>query len=178
MTNINEIKVIETCTLFASTPYSSLCGTCTVCPNNGHVNAEVDGYSMCIMPTTIKTVVLINEQHTLMDAQSTLIEESFGEFVFVKVPASGWNKDEQHKVMNALSKMGEEETINVVFVSPIPSMIKALSFEEGYQSMSNDDRPGHVCCSVSVMANDSRDKKELPNGKVVYVVAKEGWYLA
>jgi hypothetical protein len=52
----------------------------------------------------------------------------------------------------------------VVFVSPIPAMIKRLVATKGADE-------------VLIFCNDKREKKELPNGKVIYVVAQDGWYL-
>jgi hypothetical protein len=41
----------------------------------------------------------------------------------------------------------------------------------------NSDGSGFNVPSWQVFHNDRREKKELPNGKVIMTVAKEGWEL-
>jgi len=49
----------------------------------------------------------------------------------------------------------------IVFVSPIPYMVKELAKD----------------ANVLVFHNDRREKKQLPNGKIIQVVAETGWQL-
>ena len=122
------------------------------------------------------TTIIINEQHSLLPVQKKLLEDTFGSWETLLVPSTVWNKDEQEAICSRLEGV-------VIFISPIPYMIKLLSM----------DAAANVCCvhnkgdglsgisnieKVFIMSNDVRDKKELPNGRVIYTVAKEGWYLA
>jgi hypothetical protein len=51
----------------------------------------------------------------------------------------------------------------IVFASPIPALIKKATLEFGGW--------------VKIFHNDHREKKELPNGRIIMVVAQEGWEL-
>lgn len=120
--------------------------------------------------------IVINEQHDLLEEQIHMLEERFGSNVeLVSVPANGWTLEEMKLVLNKL--IGE----TVVFVSPIPFLISALSFMGGYGHESNClSANGHLMgegTNVFIFHNDNREKKELPNGKIVFTVAKTGWQL-
>jgi uncharacterized protein (DUF111 family) len=52
-------------------------------------------------------------------------------------------------------KIGDQK---VIFVSPIPALMKLMRHWK-------------------VFHNDNREKKELPNGKIIMTVAKKGWVL-
>ena len=106
-------------------------------------------------------IIIINEQHTLSENQVNVLNETFNSEsynqVMVKVPATGLNLKEQLELCKTVEG-------KVVFVSPIPAMIKRLVATKGADE-------------VLIFCNDKREKKELPNGKVIYVVAQDGWYL-
>ena len=129
----------------------------------------------------MKTAIIINEQHSLMAEQKALLPK---EYQTVLVPASGWTKTEMEDVMNNLclpTWQGGQGINRIIFISPIPYMIKSLSLDAGANSVQielNHQASPLMVKRVDVMANDHREKKELPGGKVVYVVAKTGWYLA
>ena len=108
------------------------------------------------------TTIIINEQHSLLASQRTLLEENFGSWNTILVPAEGWNREEQENVYKNLTGI-------IIFISPIPYLIKLSAI-----SMATNG----TITNCFVMANDRREKKELPNGKVIFTVAKEGWYLA
>lgn len=112
----------------------------------------------------MKTTIIISEQHTLLPEQESILKEKFGEWATILVPATGWTKEERDIICNALSG-------NVVFVSPIPGMILDLAFVFGACPV------GMHTVRPWVFSNDNREKKELPGGKVVSVVAESGWYL-
>ena len=112
-----------------------------------------------------KTVVVINEQHKMLPAQIELLPENFEE---LKVPAKGWTIREMNKQIPLLEKCDI-----VVFISPIPYMIRQLGFGLGY-AMYDGWKPYP---EVKLFHNDKRDKHELPNGQVIMKVAKEGWKL-
>lgn len=123
-----------------------------------------------------KATVVINEQHSLMDAQVDILKENFDYWEEVRVPASGWDSDD---IMYETSKL--EGT--VVFVSPIPQMIKYCSIDAAIKEARNYDHGGILpepmskCLRCMIMCNDQREKKELSNGKIIHVVSQKGWYL-
>jgi len=117
------------------------------------------------------TKVIINEQHKLLEDQERILNEKFSTWDLYKVPADGWNVAQIEKV--------EEELRNevVIFCSPIPLLIARLSENLGYlrrNFIGNDDKK---LPEVLIFHNDHREKKELPNGKVISVVAQTGWEL-
>lgn len=127
----------------------------------------------------MKTLVVINEQHSLLPQQAEILNSQFEGWEFYKVPAEGWDKEAMDSVMSEMEG-------RVVFCSPVPYMLKKLSFSAGMsQSAENGkyDYPWgsygeYKVTEVLVFCNDKREKKELPNGKVISVTAREGWYLA
>ena len=111
----------------------------------------------------VKVKVILNEQHQLMQEQQEILNNRFGEWEIVSVHQNGWTLDEQKKI-------GEDLLGNtVVFASPIPFLMKHLAYCSGY---GEDDHT-----QVLVFHNDERQKKELPNGKIIQVVAETGWQL-
>ena len=123
-------------------------------------------------------LVIINEQHTLLDVQAELLLNKFGVdgWNTLPVPAEGWTQTE----MDAIMASDIFKTKTVIFISPIPYMIKMLTAA----AMANMHLPSIITRysrtveSVLLMCNDNREKKELPNGKIIFTVAKTGWYLA
>lgn len=101
--------------------------------------------------------IFINEQHTLLPEQESLINESLDIVKIIKVPSEGWDSCQ---IVDKIEELNEEG-VRFIFVSPIPLMI-ALSVKED------------IC--VGIMHNDKREKKEI-NGKIISVVAKTGWEL-
>jgi hypothetical protein len=126
-----------------------------------------------------EAIIILNEQHKLLPEQEAILTQRFGKFETLSVPANGWTKVEQEQaIMHITCQI-------VVFVSPIPYMIKKLSMDAAGFNARNDDHGGLLPCPMNtavklvfVMANDTREKKELPGGKVISVTAKTGWYLA
>ncbi|HHX32210.1 MAG TPA: hypothetical protein GX712_06435 [Bacteroidales bacterium] len=110
--------------------------------------------------------VIINETHSLLDEQKALIEklrkdaflcDDLHKVVTVKVPAKGWTLEQ-------MKEKGKEMRGSwVIFVSPIPFLIKYLSRDMG--------------TGVRIFHNDNREKKELPNGKIIHTVSRTGWQL-
>jgi len=121
-----------------------------------------------------KTAVIMNEQHTLLEEQETILNDRFPGWEYLKVPAKGWNKNEIDEVIRSLSKHG-----TVIFVSPLPYMVKEMSRQAGLAEAGAicPDRIYTSAPKVLIFHNDSRTKKELPNGKTVSVTAKTGWEL-
>ena len=98
-------------------------------------------------------VVVMNEQHTLLPAQEALLPEKY---TMVPVPASGWDLE---MIRAKSDQWGSRE---VILVSPIPALM-SIRAKEGLP--------------FRVMHNDKREKKELPDGKIISVLAKDGWEL-
>lgn len=103
--------------------------------------------------------IVINEQHTLLEDQKEKLVEKFGDFSLFKVPADGWDLEKMEEVQSVLV----QTATHVVFASPIPVLLGRLAKD-----------PSIV---VHVLHNDRREKKELPNGKVISVVAEKGWQI-
>lgn len=125
-----------------------------------------------------KVYVIINEQHTLLPAQEKELKECFGDAPVeeVLIPAEGMSIKDQGKLIEYL----EEKSGALVFVSPLPVMLAHAAFGKGMIEQEKADNMGYSHVDypdVFVFANDKREKKELPNGKVISVVAKEGWKL-
>ena len=102
--------------------------------------------------------VIINEQHTLLPDQVKVLENEFNVngFILVKIPAKGLTKDEQYELSQHFKNVDD-----VVFASPMPALIKYIATE--------------TLADWYVFHNDKREKKELPNGKIIFTVAQEGW---
>lgn len=103
-----------------------------------------------------KVLVILNEQHKLMESQKQILDLKFDNWELLSVPNDGWTKLQQEEVCRDIQKH------IVVFASPIPYLLGLV-----------------VKCGTLtyVLHNDKRDKKELPNGKIISVVATEGWEL-
>lgn len=110
-----------------------------------------------------KAIVVINGQHSLIENQVSILNEQFDSFDIFRVPENGWTLNQQRAI---LSDMREWYFDVLVFASPLPAMLKEAvewSMEGGPE--------------VLVFHNDSREKKELPGGKIVMTVAQTGWVL-
>jgi len=110
---------------------------------------------------SMKLYIIINEQHTLLPDQQRLIDERTEEYDSieeVKIPSCGLNLSEMYDLLDRL----DPSKNMLLFVSPIPAMMSFIA--------QNGD-------PFLVFHNDRRNKKELPNGKIIYTVAKEGWVI-
>jgi len=115
----------------------------------------------------MKINYVINQAHSLMPEQDSILNSLIDEgdnLIRVDIPEEGLNLDKQIELAHSLmDEMREEDYL--VFVSPIPCML------------------GYICAQIEssqnvlVFGNDRRDKKELPNGKIIQVVSPTGWYL-
>ena len=108
----------------------------------------------------MKAIVVINEQHRLLQQQESVLQEKFEEgWDLLKVPAEGLPLDKQQEVVDQL--LLKQQTV-VVFVSPIPFVL------------------GRLCrlgAKVMVFNNDRREKVELPDGRIISRLAADGWQL-
>ena len=114
----------------------------------------------------MKTTVIINEQHTLLPEQESILTEKFGTWLTLLAPTTGWTMEERDIICDTLRG-------NVVFVSPIPGMILDLAGRASFEACNH----GSQTVRPWVFSNDTREKKELPGGKVISVTAQTGWYL-
>ncbi|OXB94795.1 hypothetical protein [Parageobacillus galactosidasius] len=107
----------------------------------------------------MKVFVIKNEQHSLFEEQIRLLHERFGYYKEYLVPADGWTLAQMQEHIAFLSQNAD----TIVFASPIPYMIKQLS------------RYNYL--RVFVFHNDKREKRVLPDGRVIQTVASTGWQL-
>jgi len=101
----------------------------------------------------VSTAVVINEQHFILPEQHKLLPY---QYETVKVPAKGWTLLEMSEMVVCA------EMDCVIFISPVPALMKLCSLHN---------------ISWQVMHNDRRDKVELPDGRIIMTLAKEGWVL-
>ena len=111
----------------------------------------------------MKTVVVINQQHSLFPIQRDLLDQKFSGWEPRFIPASGWSLEQQiHFCKEELRGVDR-----VVFVSPIPYVLARLYFMSGQG----------IPIGIYIFINEKRVKKELPNGKIIQTVAPDGWRL-
>jgi hypothetical protein len=116
------------------------------------------------MTTSINVILVINEAHNLFPQQAELLEKRYPQgYKTLLVPEKGWDLAKIKEAVEDLSAADE-----VVITSPIPAMFTLLHRKAMEGSCKSRVRGFH---------NDRRQKKELPNGRVIQVVAKEGWQL-
>lgn len=124
----------------------------------------------------MKAHVILNEQHTLLPDQERVLNEKFGEGEWATffVPSNGWTLEEQQRISE---KYRRSDVPAVVFASPVPFLLMELARTEGVASLADRHNLGRTIDTptVYVFHNDRREKKELPNGKIIHTVAQEGW---
>ena len=121
----------------------------------------------------MNTIIIINEQHSLLPQQSEIIRKELGQEIELrKIPAEGINRQQIEELAEELNRLNN---INIVVLSPIPLLLGRLAYTSG----EIDGRYDCVCPRnhIYILHNDQREKKELPNGKIISVVAQEGWEL-
>ncbi len=101
--------------------------------------------------------VIINEQHSLLPNQEEVLNETYSnQWELYPIPKDGISLEQ---IKQAVAKF-KLDNCTVVFLSPIPAMIFWC---------------GKIGVKHAVFHNDKREKKELPNGKVISITAKDGW---
>ena len=70
-------------------------------------------------------IVLLNEQHKLLPEQRELLNSRFPKYKVKSVPTEGWTREEIETITDEL--VGR----TIVFVSPIPLLIRELSVISG-----------------------------------------------
>ena len=122
-----------------------------------------------------ETLVVVNEDHTLLPEQREILQNRFGtSWKTVAVPRRGWTIKEQKKFAQSLK--GER----VVFVSPIPFLLKRLAHSAACWAWGHElsgPADSVYCEECLVFTNDHREAKELPDGRIIHVIAKTGWEL-
>jgi len=132
-----------------------------------------------------KGFVIMNEQHRLFPEQENILREQFEEIEFVKVPAAGWTLEEMRKVAEDLHyratwnrRNPQENPENaIVFASPVPALMKEVLKLSLYPKRLADIPFILERYSVLVFHNDKREKKEMPDGRIIQTVAATGWKL-
>ena len=119
-----------------------------------------------------KAIIVMNESHSLLPEQEKILGMVYEGFDILPVPSQGWDTDEMLDKINQLHDKACEEKLDIVFVSPIPLMIRELTEMSMCPKGSGKKR-----YKVKLFHNDRREKKELPNGKIIQVVAQTGWEL-
>lgn len=112
-----------------------------------------------------KALIIINEQHTLLNEQKRLLDKHFKSYEFLHVPASGWTLEEMEKIQYRL-----RDRI-VVFVSPVPYLLACAVRWSSHGALSSN------ATKVYIFTNDRREKKELPDGRVIQTISPTGWQL-
>jgi hypothetical protein len=101
-----------------------------------------------------------------MPEQVEILSRQIGDYKTLNIPVSGLTRSQ-------LESFDEDNNINygdiVIFASPIPYLIKLLTIKLTNENSFVDN--------VLIFHNDTREKKELPNGKVIMTVAQTGWEL-
>ncbi len=125
----------------------------------------------------MKILVFLNEQHSLLPQQEQLLNDRFGRdnWEIYSIPATGWTRSEQEEKIHEL--VMADDQLSLVFASPVPYMIKLAQDQASWnlaRRVFESPMPTSIE-AVYVFHNDRREKKELPNGKVIFTVAKEGW---
>lgn len=133
-----------------------------------------------------RLTVIMNENHTLLPEQERILKEMFPDLEpeFLFAPATGWTKEEMDKIVASFKEVAIGPDCyhiqDVVFVSPIPYLLRELTRAEVAAYPESSINTGiwvDTGIWVSVFHNDRREKKELPDGRVIQVVAQEGWQL-
>ena len=120
-----------------------------------------------------RAVVILNEQHTLMNEQKKILDELYDSWEIYPVPATGWTLDEQKKQAERLSNHPADKIIG----SPVPYLIMTLAAKQAANYEMAPARPLIFTGRLFLFHNDKREKKELPGGKIINVVADTGWSL-
>ena len=108
-------------------------------------------------------VVIKNVTHRLFEEQQVLIEElaNADEIKVLEVPADGWDLQEMDRILENFESYADDTKF--VFISPIPYLLKETAKRYGDRTL--------------VFHNDHREKKELPDGRIIQVVSATGWQL-
>lgn len=121
----------------------------------------------------MKAVVVINQQHEMMTEQRQILDDLYDSWERYDVPATGWTLAEQKKVSADLC----DNPADKVIVSPVPFLLMDLAATQAANLEMAPGTPLIFRGRLFLFHNDKREKKELPNGKIICVVASTGWQL-
>lgn len=123
----------------------------------------------------MRNTIIINETHSLMEEQEKILNQTFDRYEYLYVPKEGWSKEDQLRIARDLVLEGG----NIIFVSPVPVLLSLVAFYRGYGQAGIDIGQPFVGCNTSLYLfhNDHREKKELPDGRIIQVVSQTGWQL-
>jgi hypothetical protein len=131
-----------------------------------------------------RTLVVLNEQHTLLPEQAKLLTEKFGGVAdmmweLLTVPEQGWTSTEQKALVEKFEKV--EEISTFVFASPVPLLLKLVARNMVDSTREINFPQFEPRWDVWVFHNDQRIKKEVRQSdgtvKIVFTVASTGWQL-
>lgn len=118
-------------------------------------------------------IVVINVQQTLTVQQQQILDSKYESWKFCKVPEAGWTLAEQKDKVGELAHNPADKVI----ASPIPFLLMSLADTRGVNSEMQSGSAVIFRGGLYLFHNDDREKKELPNGKIISVVAQTGWQL-
>lgn len=123
----------------------------------------------------MKNIVIMNESHSLLSEQKRILNETFGAYEFLYAPQDGWSKEDQLRIAKQLVNEGG----NIVFISPVPILLSLVAFYKGYGQAGIETGQPFIGCDINLFLfhNDHRQKKELPDGRIIQVVSPTGWQL-
>ena len=123
----------------------------------------------------MKALVVLNEAHTMLPQQEKLLGvEIYDDWDILPVPKEGWTLDKMKDDIRPPLENALLTGTDIVFVSPIPWLIKRLSFFEGSQYARDNFSVG----AVRVMMRDQRIKTETKDGVITSKISGDGWRLA
>ena len=118
-----------------------------------------------------RAIIVMNETHSLLSEQKEILGRTYEKFDILPVPSQGWTLDEMIDKIHEIHERACREELDIVFVSPIPLMIRELA------EMAICPNSRRRRYRVKLFHNDRREKKELPDGRIISVVAQTGWEL-
>ena len=123
----------------------------------------------------MRNTIIINEAHSLLNEQEKILNEMFDSYEFLYVPREGWSLYDQQRIARDLVLEGG----NIIFVSPVPVLLSLVAFYRGYGQAGIDIGQPFLGINTGlfVFHNDHREKKELPDGRIIQVVSQTGWQL-
>lgn len=108
-------------------------------------------------------IVILNEQHSLMEQQVEVLQEHFDTYEILQVPEKGWTLEEIYEVaMRLRLRCCEDASLSIVHASVVPALLKETLEIVGR--------------AVIVFHNDKREKVQRGDA-IFYRVAKTGWQL-
>ena len=132
------------------------------------LETPLDGDEDEDVETPAPVLVVLNEDHLLLPAQTAALDAQFGpgSWDILPIPRAGLTLDQIRELVEELSEARWSPDQAIVFASPIPAFI-SLAHRAGLD--------------VRVFHNDRRVAREVPDGKggvrVIHTVSAEGWVI-